>query len=107
MEALIPVYESGKWVADMDFFKGSESTLLSKVETYQDEKDDTMITNLTAIDKYADLLDAPENIGTVRAHKEWQARLSIAAISLARGCKTLLLPERVCWSCLNIVLHNF
>jgi len=45
------------------------------------------------------LIDSPPEIGVVRAHKNWQARLASAALSLQRGHETRILPSEICWTC--------
>ena len=103
VEAAIGVYDHGKWVADvnvLDVFSHKLSRILPKCTVRHDAiLSQEGLGKFVAIDNWEELIDSPPEIGVVRAHKNWQARLASAALSLQRGHETRILPSEICWTC--------
>lgn len=115
MEALISVYDGGKWIADLDILNALGSTLFlrlyccGEVErgAWRTSNGASQIAKLLSIDSFAELLmPLPEGTGIVRAHKNWQARLATAVLCIAKGHRTMILPREFCWGCLRLQLNN-
>jgi hypothetical protein len=60
--------------------------------------------SLTAVDQWEELLDAPEDVGIVRANKNWVARLAAVAVRWQQGMRKntfILKPDStICMKCL-------
>ena len=54
-----------------------------------------------SIDSGVEFLDPPGSTGKVRASGNWQARLAIAAASVQKEKRTLVLPANPCLQCLR------
>jgi hypothetical protein len=106
-EVAIGIYDHGKWVADvniMNIFQHRLSIIVPHCSTRHErlvQKED--LSRFVSIDSWEELLDNPLEIGVVRAHRNWQARLAAAALSLQQGHETRILPEKVCWDCCNAI----
>jgi len=104
LETLISVRDGGNWIADLDVFRGIGSVKLQRMGGCQGHSHNSVVTaqNLTAIDNWFSLIDAPETpLNIVRAHKNWQARLAATTISIYLGYETVVLSDQPCWSCFN------
>ena len=103
VETAIGVYDKGKWVADvnvLDVFRHRLSRILPKcLIRHHVPLAPEGLGKLVAIDNWDELIDSPPEVAVVRAHKNWQARLATAALSLQRGHETRVLPDEVCWTC--------
>lgn len=103
LETLISVHERGKWIADFGLLKICRSVNLSKILPCASGTCNSGCPKLqmTCIDNWFELIDTPEeNVSLVRAHKNWQARLAAASLSIQMGFNTVVLPEKVCYGCL-------
>ena len=109
METLISIFDRGKWIADLDICGslGRPNALVriptcnqSHIDAGSMESQVTLESQVTCIDNWVSLIDATENhINLVRAHKNWQARLAAASLSVALGHSTSIFQEGVCWRC--------
>ena len=109
MEALISVYERGKWIADLDVLNALYSEHFLKLRCCGNlgSAGSSQMMKLFSIDTFTELLmPLPEGVGIVRAHKNWQARLAAATLSIAKGHQTMVLPPEICWDCLHVQLEN-
>lgn len=103
VESFISVHDRGQWVADIDASGLQECDTISEDclcdENFEYKPD------LTAIDCWEELLDAPDNIAVMRARGNWISRLAAVAIraQLGNAEETLLLrPEsQRCLHCLD------
>lgn len=121
LESLISVYDRAKWIADLDVLgnlanqnycqhilshppceglhqsrlpksRGEETTTLTDTATRQ----------LVSIDSWDELLDPPEKlgkgqIGVIRAHNNWQARLATMSVSVQMKYRTVVFPKgKIC-----------
>ncbi|KAA6406556.1 MAG: hypothetical protein FRX48_09611 [Lasallia pustulata] len=111
LETLISLHYGGKWFADLDVLKAINSLKLRRlppcIERHGEEAQG-LESQVTCIDNWLELVDAPEeHTSLVRAHKNWQARLAATAISIAKGYDTLVLPDKVCWRCFDLVIAKY
>lgn len=111
MEALISVYERGKWIADLDILNALNSQHFRRLDCCgnleRNNADSSLTIKLFSIDTFAELLmPLPQGVGIIRAHKNWQARLAAATLSIIKGYQTMVLPPEFCWDCLRIQLEN-
>ena len=106
LETLISVHDSGRWIADLDIYKSFRSDRLDRLAACHNAihrapgGTSAPITRFTCIDDWLELVDPPkEKRSLVRAHKNWQARLAAAALSITLNYNTIVIPEKVCWEC--------
>ncbi|KAL8686088.1 MAG: hypothetical protein Q9218_007355 [Villophora microphyllina] len=106
LETLFSVYDGGRWIADLNVLNIDETSTtrllrMPRCTAVHAEPTHTQ-PKLTCIDNWLGLVNTPEERGSLlRAHRNWQARLAAASISLALGHDTVILPEEVCWHCLH------
>jgi hypothetical protein len=111
VESIVALYDHETWVADLDIL-GS----LAKVARFQsgcNEERHTKRSRLTrnkiwtSIDNWDELFDQPssakgKNVGVLRAHGNWLARLAAAVLSVQKGYRTIVLPQReLCQYCVE------
>lgn len=106
LETLISVYDAGKWVADLDPLKVINSIRVRWVTPCHDNKGDPPLLNMTSIDGFAEMICPPENIGIVRARGNWQARLAATAICAMKWFSVIVVPDDICWRCVNIEVER-
>lgn len=108
VEGVISVHDRGIWVADLNLMDlkvvaASFTCLCNSERGIADVE-------LTSIDSWEELLDAPDNLGVVRAHGNWAARLAAVAIRHQQGHQntTYVVPSEVdpCLKCLGRVFQN-
>jgi hypothetical protein len=121
-EALISVYDRGKWIADLDVLdalsKGSRSNNSDTDEfCYEYEigwlhKDDMntragVVDNeeVPTINNWQELLDHPAGPVIVMAYKNWAARLAVTCLAIRRQDKVYVL-DKFCWTCLENLKEN-
>lgn len=82
VECVVSVHDRGSWVADLNpmDLKPCACTYQCRCESGGPNEDD-----ITSIDSWEELLDAPDNIAVVRAQGNWVARLAAAAIRRQQG----------------------
>lgn len=56
---------------------------------------------MVAIDNWEELLECEDIPVVVRAHKNRFTRLATAAVSVFNGNPTYVLPDTLCWGCIN------
>ncbi|KAI4119608.1 MAG: hypothetical protein LQ345_000513 [Seirophora villosa] len=102
-ETLFSVYEGGRWIADLNVSNLTMATKLFRLPRCTTQHlVGSSRTKMTCIDSWLGLVDTPDDrVSLVRAHGNWQARLAATSISLALGYSTTLLPDDVCWQCLD------
>ncbi len=112
VETIISVFEKGEWVADLDVLALYEPTLSSYrfVDRFTDLSCNCgntdrrkQLQRLTSIDNWAELINAPndlgdEHAGVVRAGKNPLTRLATACVAVQKGLRTVILQQEVCWA---------
>ncbi len=104
LETLISVHDKGRWIADLNPLKTFTSDQLCIIAPC-DHKHLHHNTahprqRMTSIENWLELIDGPESrYAIVQAHRNWEARLAAASISVVLGLHTLVLPRDVCWEC--------
>ena len=104
LETLISVHDKGRWVADLDILKTFSSDRLCILPPCGKDHVQHSTTvprqQMTSIDNWLELIDAPESrYAILQAHRNWEARLAAASISVSLGRHTIVLPRDVCWVC--------
>ncbi|KIW69719.1 hypothetical protein PV04_05579 [Phialophora macrospora] len=101
VECVVSVHDRGKWVADLDVLalRDGEGILPWDLPCVCGGAGDG---NTTSVDCWEEVLDPPENIGIVRAHGNWAARLAVLAVSRQQGKEVFIVrpSEGFCPSCL-------
>ena len=110
LETLLSVHEGGEWVADLDVLKSfSNRDNYTASELCEEHPDSQMSAELEAscIDNWTELLEPPEaRFGIVRACGDWQARLATFTLAVSTGNKVVILPNSICWDCINRTLSS-
>lgn len=82
VESVVSVHDCGKWVADIDLLAIAPFYFESLApDCCCEGKGDGEI---TSIDSWEEVLDLPENVGVVRAHGNWAARLAVLSVCWIR-----------------------
>jgi hypothetical protein len=102
VECVVSVHDRGKWVADLDVLalRDDEGILPWDYPCVCGGAGDG---NTTSIDCWEEVLDSPEDIGIVRAHGNWAARLAVLAVCQQKGEEGVFVvrpTEGFCPSCL-------
>ncbi|KAF2115886.1 hypothetical protein BDV96DRAFT_520274 [Lophiotrema nucula] len=115
-EALIQVYDGGRWIADLDVLRTLASPNLVRLQGCECEKnEDTgnlgqslvgqFADQIKSIEKWEELLISDKNlivgeIGAVRTYGNWYARLGATALATGMDCPTVILPSHcICSEC--------
>lgn len=110
LETLLSVHEGGEWVADLDVLKSfSNRDNYTASRLCEEHPDSQMRTELEfcCIDNWTELLEPPEaRFGIVRACGDWQARLATFTLAVSTGNKVVILPNSICWDCVNRTLSS-
>ena len=103
IESVVSVHDQGRWVADLDI-----TTIDVRIWDHKcicSGQGDPQ--SLTAVDQWEELFDAPDDIGIVRANKNWVARLAVASVRWQQGMKTNTYVVRpgsaICMKCLAAI----
>ncbi len=83
VECVVSVHDRGKWVADVDIL-ALENRGYIEPWPLACECGGSGDGNMTSIDSWEEILDLPENVGVVRAHGNWAARLAVLAVCRQR-----------------------
>lgn len=111
VESVVSVRDRGIWVADIGIF-GEESDVLQPSEgewEYGCKCTGDGNQGATSIDSWEEIIDPPENVGIVRAHQNWAARLAAQAVFRAdRNTAVLVVdPQRTfCVKCISKQLEG-
>ena len=120
-EAVISVMDRGKWVADVNIMDALEQclglgTLKSDCPDHDSKPSlELRASEISCIDNFDELFDPPLDIGIVRAHRNWAARLAAACTAVQHAdtelpdteadedeimANVFILPsEALCWEC--------
>ncbi|KAH8422359.1 uncharacterized protein LDX57_000115 [Aspergillus melleus] len=126
LEAQVRVYYGGSWAGDLDVLAALDSPMLERpfchckqtpsprsadlpnpVVSVSDDGDaqtwnEDSTVELASIDRWEELLQPPPTrVGIIRAHGNWLARLAAASLSVQKGYPTLVLPRKICWTCMG------
>jgi hypothetical protein len=108
VESVVSVHDRGKWVADIDLFAISPLYFESLApDCCCEGKGDGEI---TSIDSWEEVLDLPENVGVVRAHGNWPARLAVLAVCQVENDREVLIvhPQKgFCPKCISAQILKF
>jgi hypothetical protein len=84
VESVVSVHDGGEWVADIDVLQFGRKLYRLECQCVDQEQQAlqsrSMATRFTSLDKWEELLDAPQGIGIFRAHGNWAARLAAASM---------------------------
>ena len=110
LETVLSVHEGGEWVADLDvldsFSNEDNYTTLGPCEGHPESQTGAEL-EASCIDNWKELLEPPEaRYGIVRACGDWQARLATFTIAVSTGNKVIVLPNSICWDCVNRTLSS-
>ena len=110
LETLLSVHEGGEWVADLDvlnsFSNRDRYTAIVLCEKFPDSQMSSEL-EASCIDNWTELLEPPEaRLGIVRACGDWQARLATFTLAVSTGNKVIILPNGICWDCVNGTLSS-
>ena len=110
LETLLSVHEGGEWVADLDVLKSFSNrdnyTAIGLCEEHPDSQMGAEI-EASCIDNWTELLEPPEaRFGVVRACGDWQARLATFTLAVSTGNQVVILPNGICWDCVNGTLSS-
>ena len=111
LETLISVFDKGRWIADLDPLKTLASNRLCIMGPCEQEHMHHRTANprqrMTSIENWLELIDAPESrYAIVHAHRNWEARLAAASISVVLDFNTIVLPREICWECFEITVAD-
>ena len=105
IESLISVYDREKWIADLDVLDMFRDSKFRKSSGSgpgcRHAHDMTPPSDLIAIDNWEEVLDREGQQGVIRAFRNPVARLATAAVSVKKGYRVTLVPEKACWTCLT------
>ncbi|CAG9946437.1 unnamed protein product [Clonostachys rosea f. rosea IK726] len=103
IEALVSVYDHGKWVSELDILGSLRSQRVLREYLHSDpcqcSPAQPLGSRIISIDNYAEMVVPPKAPGIVRAKGNWQARLVAAAICIAKGHYVILKSENTWWNC--------
>jgi hypothetical protein len=108
VEAAVRVFDGREWVADIDIISafqqlGYTARRLGTCNHPPEEKDQFQHLNLTSIDTWIELLDAPTTAHVVRAKDDWISRLAAFAVATQTRRSVLITSNSVCWRCVENV----
>ena len=69
---------------------------------YHDTKTINPTYQIHNIESWLELVDDQDqdiDIYLVQAHGNWEARLAASSVSVAKGYRTIIIPEHMCWEC--------
>lgn len=120
-QAIVQVYDSGSWVADIDvasiFYKTTavESQQLRRLfveaggrcghspETRRDfSRGGGCAGRITSIDSWPELLDLPpQGVCVIRANRNPMARIAATVVAVQKLRRVVVATEDVCWQCIR------
>ena len=110
LETLLSVHEGGEWVADLDVlksFSNRDNYTASGLCEKHPHSQMSLVLEASCIDNWTELLEPPEaRFGIVRACGDWQARLATFTLAVSTGNKVVILPNSICWHCVNRTLSS-
>ncbi|KAL8925654.1 MAG: hypothetical protein Q9208_003337 [Pyrenodesmia sp. 3 TL-2023] len=116
LETLFSIYDGGRWIADLNFsdmfrprsLPDAPITWVSACATPDHADIPDWRPKMICVDSWLGLINAPdEEISLLRAHRNWQARLAAASLSLALGHMTIILPNEICWHCVQSIIDEY
>lgn len=116
LQTLFSVYDGGRWIADLNFshmfgtkaLSDAQITWMPACVTPQHADTPDWRPKMTCVDSWLGLINAPEeSVSLLRAHRNWQARLAASSLSLALGHKTIILPNEICWHCVQWIVNQY
>jgi hypothetical protein len=106
VEAAVRVFDGREWVADIDIisaFRRLDTTArrLGTCNHFPQEKERFQHLNLTSVDSWIELVDAPTTAHIVRAKNDWISRLAAFAVATQTRRSVLIASESICWRCVE------
>ncbi|KAL6815193.1 hypothetical protein J3E69DRAFT_359013 [Trichoderma sp. SZMC 28015] len=106
-EALVQIFDSSKWVGDLDVLSTLNSSLISRVhcncsgDTHSSLNTLQQSFRMITVDNWEELMIPPLDpaISVVRTAGNWIGRLAAVGISIRMGRLTVVLPSKRCWQC--------
>ncbi|KAI1841794.1 hypothetical protein JX266_011971 [Neoarthrinium moseri] len=122
-EGIVSVFDGPRWIADLDVLQGIESGLLVRLVgcTCSEKREPGPLgerlsgilgEQLKSISTWDEMLLCKENllsneIGIVRSHGNWSARLAAANLATSLGCLTMVLQSPgACSDCIETLLKT-
>lgn len=109
LESYVSVYDSGKWVGDINIIQALSSPNVARTHSIcrhapESESRIEIDTGLVSAESWYDILDPPVEKFVVRAHGSWVARLAASAmliqtLTLDDLEGVVICPRWWCWSC--------
>jgi hypothetical protein len=108
VEAAVRVFDMGEWIADIDIISALRqldytARRLGTCNHSPEEKGRFHHLNLTCVDSWIELLDAPTTAHVMRAKKDWISRLAAFAVATQTRRSVLIASDSVCWRCVEDV----
>ena len=69
LEAAVPVWDSGRWVADIDVVGARPEAYVSTIACQRNNREQFFSKAYISIDTWEELLDPPSTVGIFRAHR--------------------------------------
>ncbi|KAI1736175.1 hypothetical protein F4680DRAFT_469300 [Xylaria scruposa] len=122
LESLVSVHDRGEWVADLDVLRALEQNIswavgeklhwkqpmfssIAECKHARHANTNCMegmeYSDLIAIDDWNEILDPPGTVAIVRSLDNWLGRLAAAAVCRQLGFLVIILPGKVCGSCIR------
>jgi hypothetical protein len=108
LESLVSVLDRGEWVADIDVLGMIESKNFYRIPNCTHQKKEAYNANgipgseLISVESWPEFLDPPNSACITHTLSNSYARIATAALSIQKGTKTLILPDKkgkICWPC--------
>ena len=122
IQVVVQVYDRGEWIADIDpsnmevNFQHKNNGLVVDGGVYTDvctqlpqtcahtslERDNySILSPLTSVDSWLELLDPPKGNFVVRAQGSWTARQATFGVLQRKRTKVILAGDKICWACVK------
>jgi hypothetical protein len=115
-ETLVQVFDGADWVCDLDVLSTLRNPLLSRVvckhsaggaagpsaAAHQGSRPKPS-SRMVTVDNWEELLTPPTDqaVSVVRTAGNWLGRLAVAGVSVRLRRPTVILPEEICWECVE------
>lgn len=108
LESVVSVYDSGRWIGDVDVLECLGSTLFVRKEDRgcDGKHEHCNFEGVASAESWDDVLDPPPGDCVIRAHGSWVARLATVTVfieaQVAGGEESIaVFPNGACWGCLG------
>lgn len=106
VEVVVSAHDRGVWHADLDLLRlatGDWTRILPADCQHTEEQiaHTSLLASCTSIDNWYEVLDRPRNTAIVRSHRNWIARLALAAVSSPKHQQLIIASDKPCCACLH------